>query len=71
MDDSKLLKDVSLSKKIYILKSSVYDICIINEELLVGIIHDGNRIAKFNLGQEQVSLWVILISLYNANLSCD
>ena len=54
MDSTRLLKDVSVQKRTYLLKNYIYDIAAISKTLAFGIIHNGKKIAKFTFAEFEV-----------------
>jgi len=53
MDQTKLLKDVSINKKNHLLKSFVYDIVIVSKDVAFAIVHQGKKIAKYLFDEKE------------------
>ena len=62
MDDTKLLKDMAITKRSYLLKSFIYDIVVLSNEDAYGIIHEGMKVAHFTLDLQEVSFCKCLSS---------
>jgi len=60
MDDTKLLKDISIAKRVYVLKTFLYDVTLVNESTAIGLVHNGNRVAKFDLSDNQVFMRIFM-----------
>ena len=55
MDDTRLLKDMAITKRSYLLKSFIYDVVVLSNEDAYAIIHEGMKVAHFTLDSKEVS----------------
>ena len=62
MDSTRLLKDISVQKRTYLLQNYIYDIAAIPKTLAFGIIHNGKKIAKFTFAEFEVFDYLFCIS---------
>ncbi|XP_066933494.1 cilia- and flagella-associated protein 43-like [Clytia hemisphaerica] len=55
LDDTKKLKDISIQKKTFVLKSYIYDVIVVNNSTAFGLVHQGKRVVKYNLDDQDQS----------------
>jgi len=43
-----------------VLKTFLYDVTLVNESTAIGLVHNGNRVAKFDLSDNQVFMRIFM-----------
>lgn len=54
MDSTLFLKDVSICKQNYLLKTFIYDVAAISRDTAYGIVHQSKKVAKLSLSPYEV-----------------